>query len=146
MARVLAKRQNGLDPPIQMCDALSRNFSEEFQTILANCLTHGRRNFVDIADNFPDECLHVLETLGEVYHHEATAAQMGMTPALRLQYHQENSRPLMDDLHCWLGKQLDDKKVEPNSSLGKGISYMLNHWQPLTLFLRVEKTPLALYL
>ena len=51
-------------------------------------------------------------------------------------------RPLMDDLHCWLRKQLDDKKVEPNSSLGKAINYMLNHWQPLTLFLRVEKAPL----
>jgi transposase len=142
MAKVLAKRQNGLAPPIQMCDALARNFSEEFQAILANCLTHGRRNFVNIADNFPEECLHVLETLGKVYHHEAITAQMGMTPTLRLQYHQEHSRPLMDELHCWLREQLDDKKVEPNSSLGKAISYMLNHWLPLTLFLRVEKAPL----
>ena len=50
----------------------------------------------------------------------------------------------MDELHQWLGKQLDEKKVEPNSSLGKAINYMLNHWQPLTLFLRVEKAPLGI--
>ena len=43
---------------------------------------------------------------------------------------------------CWLGKQLDDKKVEPNSSLGKAVNYMLNHWKKLTLFLRVAKAPL----
>lgn len=142
MAKVLAKRQNGLDPPIQMCDALARNFSEEFQAILANCLTHGRRNFVDIADNFPDECLYVLETLGEIYHHEAITAELRLPPNLRLQYHQEHSGPLMDKLHCWLSQQIVDKKVEPNSSLGKAINYMLKHWHPLTLFLRVEKAPL----
>jgi transposase len=142
LAAVLAGRQQGLDPPIQMCDALSRNTSEEFQTVLANCLTHGRRNFVDIAENFPDECQYVLETLGEVYHHEAIAAREGMTPARRLHYHQLNSKPLMEDLHHWLERQFDEKKVEPNSTLGKAIKYMLNHWAELTLFLRVEKAPL----
>ena len=142
MAKVLAERRNGLDPPIQMCDALARNFSEDFQTILANCLSHGRRGFVDIAENFPDKCLYVLETIGKVYHHESVAVDKDMTPAQKLFYHQINSGPLMDDLHCWLTSQLDNKKVEPNSSLGKAINYMLNHWQELTLFLRVEKAPL----
>ncbi len=142
MAKVLAARQNGLDPPIQMCDALARNSSDEFQSILANCLVHGRRNFVNVADNFPDECLQVLKALGKVYHHEAIVKEQAMTPARRLQYHQANSGPLLEKLHGWMKKQLDDKKVEPNSSLGKAINYMLNHWQELTLFLRVEKAPL----
>ena len=48
----------------------------------------------------------------------------------------------MDDLKTWLDAQLDQKKVEPNSGLGQAISYMLNHWQPLTLFLRVPNAPL----
>jgi len=142
MAQVLAKRQNCLDPPVQMCDALSRNFSEEFSTLLANCLTHGRRNFVNVAEDFPDECLYVLETLGDVYHYDAIAAEEGMTPNQRLLFHQSNSAPLMRGLRCWLQKQFDEKKVEPNSSLGKAINYMLNHWKELTLFLKVEKAPL----
>lgn len=142
IAKVLAQRQNGLAPPIQMCDALSRNVSEKFQTILANCLTHGRRNFVDVAENFPDDCLYVIETLGKVYHHEAIAVERGMTPAQRLHFHQTDSGPLMDELHCWLGEQIDDEKVEPNSGLGQAIKYMRNHWQELTLFLRVQKAPL----
>lgn len=142
MAQVLAKRHNSLDPPIQMCDALSRNFSEKFNTLLANCLTHGRRNFVTVEENFPEECQYVLETLGDVYYNDAITSEEGMTPKQRLLFHQTNSGPLMKELHCWLAKQFDDKKVEPNSSLGKAIRYMLKHWQELTLFLRVEKAPL----
>ena len=37
---------------------------------------------------------------------------------------------------------MDGRKAEPNSGLGKAISYMLNHWEPLTRFLRVEGAPL----
>ena len=48
----------------------------------------------------------------------------------------------MDDLKTWLDDQLDQKKVEPNSGLGQAISYMLNHWPALTLFLRVPNAPL----
>lgn len=142
MTKVLAARQDGLDPPIQMCDALAQNTSDEFQSILATCLVHGRRNFVNVADNFPDECLHVLEMIGKVYQHEAIVKEQTMTAIQRLQYHQANSEPLMEELHVWMKVQLDEKKVEPNSGLGKAIKYMLNHWQQLTLFLRVEKAPL----
>ena len=142
LAKILAGRRDSLDPPIQMCDALSRNSSEVFQTILAHCLVHGRRNFVEIAGDFPGECKYVIETLGKVYHNDAITSDETMTPVQRLHFHQANSGPLMEKLHLWLGKQFDDKKVEPNSSLGKAITYMLNHWDELTLFLRVEKAPL----
>ncbi len=142
MAQLLLKRQNSLDPPIQMCDALSRNFSEDFKTILAHCLTHGRRNFVNVAEDFPDECQYVLETIGEVYHNDDITKKEGMTPGQRWQFHLANSASLMEELHSWLKKQFNDKKVEPNSSLGQAIKYMLKHWQELTLFLRVEKAPL----
>ena len=47
LADVLAKRAAELPRPIQMCDALSRNFPRELEVILANCLTHGRKYFVE---------------------------------------------------------------------------------------------------
>jgi hypothetical protein len=75
---VLAKRHVGLDPPIQMCDALARNTSKEYAVILAHCLAHARRNFVDVAENFPDECRYVIEVLGEVYKNDACAKEQGM--------------------------------------------------------------------
>ena len=45
--QLLSRRAVDSPPPIQMCDALSRNPSKQFQSILANCLSHSRRQFVD---------------------------------------------------------------------------------------------------
>ena len=63
LQEVLRRRATGLPPPIQMCDALSRNRPAELQTIIANCLAHGRRQFVDINEHFPAESRYVLESI-----------------------------------------------------------------------------------
>jgi hypothetical protein len=140
--QLLARRAKEASPPIQMCDALSRNPSKEFQTILANCLAHGRRQFVDLARDFPAECQHVLESLGEVYKHDAQAKELNLSPEGRLRFHQEHSQKVMDELHQWMGQQLEQKRVEPNSGLGEAIQYMRNHWTALTLFLQKAGAPL----
>ena len=142
MADVLKKRASGLDPPIQMCDALSRNVPQGFRIVLANCLVHARRNFIDAMAGFPDKCQHVLETLGKVYHHNEISKNQRMTPAERLSYHQGQSAPIMKGLKGWLQEQLEKKEVEPNSPMGRAITYMLRHWEPLTLFLSVPGAPL----
>ena len=56
-------------------------------------------------------------------------------PEERLRFHQEHSGPLMDKLHDWLEAQFAERKTEPNSGLGKAITYLLRHWKGLTLFL-----------
>ena len=43
----------------------------------------------------------------------------------------------MDQLHRWLEAQFAERKREPNSGLGKAITYLLRHWRPLTLFFRI---------
>jgi len=142
LADILARRTAQLGPPIQMCDALARNVPKEFEAILANCLAHARRHIVDVVENFPEECRHVLETLAEVYKNDAAAREQGMSPDERLRFHQAHSRPVMDGLQKWLNQQLIDKLVEPNSGLGRAIVYFLRHWEPLTLFLRKAGAPL----
>ena len=142
MADLLSRRQEHLEPPVLMCDALSRNIPENFKIILANCLAHGRRRFVDVAVNFPDECQYVLESLAQVYQTDQIAKERKMTPGQRLSFHQRTSSKLMKALKQWLEHQLEHNKVEPNSGLGQAISYMLNHWKPLTAFLRVRNAPL----
>ncbi len=142
LGKVLAGRDTSLQTPLQMCDALSRNSSGEFDTILAYCLVHARRNFFDAAMNFPEECQFVISTLAEVYRFDAEAKKQDMTPEQRLRHHQENSAELMEELEYWLDEQIEQKKVEPNSSLGDAIYYMLNHWEQLTAFLRTPNAPL----
>jgi hypothetical protein len=145
IAEVLKQRAKQSSLPIQMCDALSRNVPKlpaGVEILLANCLAHGRRQFVEVAANFPDECRYVLEMLGQVYGHDAEARERGLTPEQRLRLHQERSGPVMDQLHGWLEAQFAERKTEPNSGLGKAIQYLLRHWRPLTLFLRQAGAPL----
>src|SRR5512142_1116625 len=142
LAEVLKHRAAELPPPIQMWDALSRNFPSELQTILAHCLAHARRQFVDVYDRFPEPCRYLLEALAVVYHHDAIAREQALSPEARRHFHQEQSQPTMNQLHDWLTRQLSEKQTEPNSALGRAISYMLRHWDKLTLFLRQPGAPL----
>ena len=139
---VLLRRAETLAAPIQMCDALSRNLPADLETIVAHCLAHGRRQFVDVAEQFPEECRYVLESLAVIYRNDAIARERKLSPSARRHFHQSESGPTMEKLHVWLGRQLEDRLVEPNSSLGRAISYMLKHWERLTLFLRVPGAPL----
>jgi hypothetical protein len=142
LADVLKHRASELAPPIQMCDALSRNMSEDFKAIVANCLAHGRRRFTDVIENFPSQCRYVLELLAKVYKNDEVTRKKNLSDHDRLIFHQSHSKALMDDLQQWLTEQLDEKKAEPNSGLGEAISYMLRHWEKLTLFLRKPGAPL----
>jgi transposase len=142
LQNVLEKRSPDLDLPIQMCDALSRNVPKDFRTILANCLAHGRRQFVDVIPSFPDQAGHVIDVLAQVYKNDQTAKEQHLSPQDRLLFHQRYSGPLMEELKQWFTAQFEEKQVEPNSGMGKAIRYMLNHWEPLTLFLRKEGAPL----
>jgi transposase len=144
IAEVLKRRARELPAPIQMCDALSRNTPklEGVEILLANCLAHGRRQFVEVVENFPEQCRYVLETLRGVYHNDALAREQEWSLQDRLRFHQEHSGPLMKQLHDWMEAQFAERKTEPNSGLGKAISYLLNHWTKLTLFLQQPGAPL----
>ena len=142
LSHVLQHRAAQLEAPVQMCDGLARNLPKGLDTILANCLAHGRRNFVELYDRFPEECRYVIEAFKVIYHNDNVARDAEMSAEARLALHQTQSRPTMDDLHAWLRRQFDDKLVEPNSALGDAIKYLLKRWEPLTLFLRKAGAPL----
>ncbi len=141
MESLLSKRQAESGKAIQMCDALSRNIPASFKTILCHCLSHGVRKFKDLQDFYPEECLFVIKQLAKVYEFDEDTKEM--TPEKRLTYHQEHSAPIMKGIKDYLTAQLNQKIVEPNSSLGKAMKYMLKHWHALTQFLRVPGAPLC---
>jgi hypothetical protein len=74
---------------------------------------------VEVAANFPEECRYVLEMLGEVYRYDAEAREGSLTAEERLRFHQQHSQPVMEKLHSWLEAQFAERKIEPNSGLGK---------------------------
>jgi len=142
MERVLAHRAEELQPAMQMCDALAANVAGEFTTIVGNCLTHGRRQVADVAEQFPEAARYVIEALAEVYKHDAQCRQDQLSPEQRLALHQQHSKPVMDGLRRWIAEQFDTRLVEPNSALGKALNYLVKHWDELTLFLRKVGAPL----
>lgn len=142
LSQVLEQRQPGLPKPLVMSDALSSNtLANEAAVIRCHCLFHGRRQFDDIETVFP-QCTRVIEDLTEVFKFEAHTRKQAMSAEQRLDYHQRHSRPLLEALKAWMETQLADREVEPNSSLGKAFSYLLNRWSSLTRFLTALNAPL----
>ncbi|GIW97896.1 MAG: hypothetical protein KatS3mg111_1229 [Pirellulaceae bacterium] len=78
---------------------------------------------------FPEETEYVIRQLSHVYRVDAEARRKGLSPQKWLALHRAKSQRVMDGLHKWLPRQLDDRLVEPNSALGQAINYMLKHWE-----------------
>ncbi len=137
---LLKGRNAELGKPIQMSDALAANWSGEEETVEAKCLAHARRKFIEIEAMFPSECAVVLDAISQVY--EADAETKGMEAGQRLMLHQTKSGPVLKELRQWIEAQFAERLVEPNSSLGQALRYVLKHWAGLTRFLTVANAPL----
>jgi transposase len=139
---LLIHREADRGKPIVMSDALAANTADEAALIRCHCLAHGRRKFSELEEVWPEECAVVIEALKQVFDHEEEVRTQQMNATERLAYHQAYSRPIMGALKQWLDTQIDERLVEPNSSLGKAIAYLRGHWETLTRFLQVERAPL----
>lgn len=139
---LLTKREPGRGKPLVMSDALSHNNAEEANLIRCHCLAHGRRQFSELADDFPAESAVVVQALKVVYDHDQQAHDQQLSAQERLAYHQTYSEPVLTTLQTWLEQQTAQRLVEPNSSLGKAIAYMVEHWPSLTRFLQEPGAPL----
>ena len=142
LAELLDQRATELPPPTHMCDGLDRNNPKGHEVISGNCLGHARRQVVDEVLSFPRESRYFLELVREVFHNESICRAKALTDDERLDFHTLESRPFMDHLHAWMNAQIELKRVEPNSGMGKAINYMLKRWDKLTLFLKVPGAPL----
>jgi transposase len=142
LTALLSKREAGRDKPLVMSDALASNAAEEHGLIRCHCLAHGQRKFRELEEVFPEESAVVTHALKQVFEHEEEARARQLNAEDRLAYHQAYSGPIMVALKAWLEQQVEDRAVEPNSSLGKAIAYLLGHWVTLTRFLTVAGAPL----
>jgi transposase len=138
----LGLRESHRGKPLVMSDALSSNNAAETQLIRCHCLAHGRRKFSELDEDFPAESAVVVEALKAVYEHDEEARAQQMSAPERLAYHQTYSKPILTTLKRWLEQQTEQRLVEPNSSLGQALRYMLGHWETLTRFLTEPGAPL----
>jgi hypothetical protein len=140
VGRLLEKREAALGPAIRMGDALAANWSEDEESIECCCLTHARRKFADLEQIHPVPCGSVLNRIGKIYEHEEASKEM--SDEERLAHHQKQSLPIMSEIKEWMEQELREKRVEPNSGLGKAMTYFQNHYEKLVQFCQVLGAPL----
>jgi transposase len=107
------------------------------------CWAHARRYFVDVIKakkknrskrvqpkSLADEAL---EFIGRLYQIEKEARTTHLDVQEIYQLRQEKSKPVLESFKTWL----DAKKniTPPKGLLGKAISYALNHWEKLIVYI-----------
>ncbi len=116
-------------PPFQMCtDALSRNVPKFVETMVANCNAHSRRNFVKkvtprVFRKSAGSCWRPWARSTATIEQALRAVAIDGRAS---RFHQEHSGPVMEKLHSWCAAQFEERKVEPNSGLGRTISTCSN--------------------
>jgi transposase len=101
------------------------------------CMAHMRRKFVEALDPIPEEkrpqalVSQVIGQIALLYRIEEKFAPA--TAEVRQQARQRFSLPIMNGIKAWLDRHKD--KVLPKSLLGKAITYALNQWDSLTVYL-----------
>lgn len=139
-AALLAKRPQQMPAINKMSDGSSMNNSPHMSANLLNCLAHAREKFKKLEGVFTEACRHVIEKIAEVYDMEEQTLKM--TKEQRLDYHQQNSLPIMEQLRQWMAEQFEKKVVEPNDALGCAFDYFLDRFEELTQFSRILGAPL----
>jgi len=135
---ILKRRDPGQAPPILMSDALSSNQPSQAGVIKSLCNSHGRRQFVDVLSQFPEEVAIALNWYKMIWINDDEVSAQQLNQTERLAYHREHSLPVMQKIKAWGESQLSSEKTEENSVLGKAIRYFLNHYDGLTRFCTVE--------
>lgn len=142
--RLLTLREDNQGAFIKMSDALNANNPalETEAMIEANCSAHAVRKFTELEDFFPGETRTVIDRFKAVFDNERQVKADNLSDDERLHYPQTHSEPEMSAIKAFVEQQVNDKAVEPHSSLGKAYQYLLNHWEKLTRFLITPGAPL----
>lgn len=98
------------------------------------CLAHVRRYFFNALKTAPEAAEEAMKRILIIYRVEYEAENQGIlgTDAHRV-LRQAKSRPMLDAMQLWLRQQRD--LHPPKSPMGKAISYALNAWPSLEVYL-----------
>ena len=147
MEDILTGRDPQLATPVIMSDALSANRVIGTPTHVALCNSHGRRNFAELSKQHPRLILTVLLLYRQIWVNNDHCKANAMDDIERRDYHKEHSLPVMQQIQQLCEQQLaseqdEQSAVEPNSNLGKAMSYFIKHFEGLSAFCRIPGVPI----
>ncbi len=141
LAAILELREDGLAAPLHMCDGSSHSLVNTTDVEQLFCFTHARRGFFIIYAAGKKDLEYVTDLFSKIY--EADRKTADLTPEQRLQYLKKHAQAPVTEIDEWMTAQIVEKKVEPNSALGKHIKYCQKRWPELTKFLTIPGAPLT---
>jgi transposase len=103
--------------------------------ILAGCLAHARRKFFEAKAEGEDP-QWVLLQIQKLYHIEAQLREARASPIEVRARRQEQSALILDRIKTKLQELQQSRLHRPRSLTGEAISYTLNQWEKLTVYLR----------
>jgi hypothetical protein len=127
--------------PTLMSDALSANHVADIAFNKALCNAHSRRGFAELALQQPLAARIALKHYEHIWINDTHCIDKGFDADQRQRYHHEHSLPHLLALHAWCTEELDTKRVEHNSNLGKAMHYFLRHHEGLCAFCHVPGAP-----
>jgi transposase len=116
-------------------EAFARSASRAGHIQLAGCLAHARRKFFEARAEGEDP-QWVLAQIQQLYQIEARLRDARAGPAEVLQARQQQSLPIIARVKSKLDALQASRKHRPRSLTGEAITYALNQWAKLCVFLR----------
>ena len=102
---------------------------------LAGCWAHARRKFHEAREQAPRQAGWLLRQIGYLYRIEAGLRDLHAGSRLRDATRTSESRLIHDRIHKALLRLQASKRHLPQSLMGKAISYTLNNWPMLGVYL-----------
>ena len=108
---------------------------------------HGRRNFAELSEQHPRLVLTILQLYKHAWINDDHCQKNQLNDIQRRDHHQQHSLPVMHQILQLCEQQLvsehgEPSIVEPNSNLGKAMSYFIKHFTGLSAFCRIPGAPI----
>lgn len=112
------------------------------EVMLALCWDHARRKFFEIAELEP-LAKEAVERIGFFYKVERDIKELGIEIGKVSDYRKLHTLPKLNEFLEWSKKIRDTASLLPKSKLLEAFSYVINHWDGLTVYLEHGIVPIS---
>ncbi len=120
---------------------LNEYFDSPGAPIRAGCMDHARRKFVAALEAGDARAAVPVSLFRQLYAVEREAREAGDDFDALLTKRTQTSRPLMDRLHEVIAELVS--RAPPKTPLGKAVTYAVNQWPTLIVFLSDARVPVS---
>jgi len=107
----------------------------------AQCWAHTRRYFERAKEAEPEAVAQALQSIGTLYHHEATIREKGLCGEAKLKYRTQHSGPVVAAFWRWCEAQCRRHDLLPSHPLTKALQYARSRTEALRVFLSDPEVP-----